>query len=68
MICNECATKQCKHKVYQTDRGRWTCPDHKKPQGSWSMLELALGNSPQAVHDLLQQHGLKFKERHNARY
>ena len=64
MICNECATKQCKHKVYQDKQsGRFECPDYTLTSGSWKFLEVALGNNPQAVHDLMQRFNLKVKER-----
>jgi hypothetical protein len=64
MVCNECVKKKCSHKVYQDKRsGRFKCPDHVRPKGSWSFMEIAIGNSPQSIHDLLQQHGLKLKER-----
>lgn len=62
MICNRCGIKHCRRDEPDT---LLKCTNHVPIQKGWKLWEVAIGNSPQAVHDLMQQFNLKLKENNN---
>jgi len=63
MICNECSKRKCRTEaVYNTRSGRFTCSQFQKPRGGWSMLELVLDSSTEAVVSLLHRNNLRIIE------
>lgn len=53
-ICNRCNQRRCRvESVVDEKTGRDSCPNHVPIKGTWSFLEIALGNDMLGLYTTL---------------